>query len=170
MSAFGFSKVGLGAACGAALTVLLSACGSGSSTPAAGTSSGGTQSTGMVTVSASSLKTMSTSIGTVLVSPTGRTVYELVGDTTSNSTCTGGCTGIWPAVTKNGSQLVINGHPAFTFVGDTSSGQTKGQNVADQWGRWLALDAKGNPIGASSTSPSSPTSKTSAPNGGGAAF
>jgi predicted lipoprotein with Yx(FWY)xxD motif len=175
MSAFGISKVGIGAAGAAALVVLLSACGGGSSPPtsAAGPTSGATQSKAPVTGSASGLKTMSTSIGTVLVSPSGRTVYELVGDSAANATCTGGCLTIWPPVTKNGSQLIVNGHPAFTFAGDTSAGQAKGQNVTDQWGRWLALDASGNPIGASGAatpSPSAPASKTSAPNGGSAAF
>lgn len=173
MSAFGISKMGLGAAGAAALLVLLSACGSGSSssTPAAGPTSGATQSKPPVTVAASGLKTMSTSIGTVLLSPSSRTVYELVGDTAANPTCTGGCLVIWPPVTKNGSQVIVNGHPVFTYVKDTSAGQVKGQNVTDQWGRWLALDASGNPIGAATT-PSSPASasKTTAPNGGTAAF
>jgi predicted lipoprotein with Yx(FWY)xxD motif len=175
MSAFGNSKVRLGAAGAAALMVLLSACGSGSSSApsAAGPTSGATQSKPPVTEAASALKSMSTSIGTVLVGPTSRTVYELVGDSAANPTCTGGCLAIWPAVTKNGSQVIVNGHPAFTYIGDTSAGQTKGQNVTDQWGRWLALDASGNPIGASgatSPSPSAPSSKTTAPNGGTAAF
>lgn len=175
MSAFGISKVGLGAAGAAALVVLLSACGGGSSsaTSAAGPTSGATQSKAPVTESASALKTMSTSIGTVLADPSSRTVYELVGDSAANPTCTGGCLAIWPPVTKNGSQVIVNGHPAYTFVRDTAAGQVNGQNLTDQWGRWLALDASGNPISASgATTPSSSASasKTKAPNPGGAAF
>jgi predicted lipoprotein with Yx(FWY)xxD motif len=112
---------------------------------------------------------MSTPIGTVLVAPSGHTVYELVGDTAANQTCTGGCLVIWPAVMSNGSQVVVNGHPAFTYASDTAAGQTKGQNVTDQWGRWLALDANGNPITAPVGASSSPT-KTKAPGGGGPAF
>jgi predicted lipoprotein with Yx(FWY)xxD motif len=123
-----------------------------------------------VTESASALKTMSTSIGTVLVAPSNRTVYELVGESAAKPTCTGGCLAIWPPVTKNGSQVIVNGHPAYTYVND-SAGEATGQNLTDQWGRWLALDASGNPIGASGApSPSAPGSKTSAPNPGGAAF
>jgi predicted lipoprotein with Yx(FWY)xxD motif len=175
MSALDIGKVGLGAAGAAALMVLLSACGSGSSsaTSAAGPRSGATQSKAPVTESASALKTMSTSIGTVLVGPSSRTVYELVGDSAANPTCTGGCLAIWPPVMKNGSQVIVNGHPAFTYVNDTSAGQANGQNVTDQWGRWLALDASGNPIsgsGATTPSPSASASKTKAPNSGGAAF
>jgi predicted lipoprotein with Yx(FWY)xxD motif len=169
MSAFGTSKVGLGAAGAASLVLLLSACGSGSATSTAGT----TPSKAPVTESASAMKTMSTSIGTVLADPSSRTVYELVGDSAANPTCTGGCLAIWPPVMKNGSQVIVNGHPAFTYVNDTSAGQANGQNVTDQWGRWLALDASGNPIsgsGATTPSPSASASKTKAPNSGGAAF
>lgn len=173
MSVLVIGKRGLGAAGAAALVALLAACGSGSSPSAGGQASGTTPSKAPVVASAKSLKTMSTSIGTVLVDASNRTVYELVGDSAANATCTGGCLAIWPPVMKNGSQVIVNGHPAFTFVGDSAAGQTKGQNVTDQWGRWLALDAKGNPISASgspASSPSAPSSKTSAPNGGGAAF
>ncbi|MDX6310308.1 MAG: hypothetical protein QOI06_3354 [Nocardioidaceae bacterium] len=171
MSAFVISKVGRGAAGAAALVALVSACGSGSSSaPSAGPTSGGTQSKAPVTESASALKTMTTSIGAVLVGASGRTLYELVGDSAANPTCTGGCLAIWPPVTKNGSQVIVNGHPVFTFVRDTSPGQANGQNVTDQWGRWLALDASGNPIGATTPSSSAPASKTKAPNSGGAAF
>lgn len=174
MSAFVISKVGRGAVGAAALVALLSACGSGSSSaPSAAGPTSGTQSKAPVTESASALKTMTTSIGAVLVGASGRTLYELVGDSAANPTCTGACLAIWPPVTKNGSQVIVNGHPVFTYVRDTSAGQANGQNVTDQWGRWLALDANGNPIGASgATTPSSPApaSKTKAPNPGGAAF
>jgi predicted lipoprotein with Yx(FWY)xxD motif len=174
MFVLGNGKRGLGAAAGAAaLVALLSACGSSSSTSAGGSTSGATQSKAPVTVSAKGLKTMSTSIGTVLVNASNRTVYELVGDSASSDTCTGGCLAIWPPVMKNGSPVIVNGHPAFTYVRDTAAGQTKGQNVTDQWGRWLALDAQGNPITASGSTPSSPSaspSKSTAPNGGTAAF
>ena len=175
MSAFDIGKLGLGAAGAAAIVALVAGCGSSSSSvkPAAG---GTASSQPAVSGSASGLKTMSTSIGTVLVDASGRTVYELVGDSAANQTCTGGCLAIWPPVMTNGSQLIVNGHPAFTFASDSSGGQTKGQNVTDQWGRWLALDANGNPISASgaasSTAPASqaPASSTKAPSGGGAAF
>ncbi len=159
MSAFAKGKFVLGAACATALVVTLAGCGSSSAAanPAAGSGP------------ATTLKTMSTSIGTVLVSASGLTVYELVGDTAAAQTCTGDCLAAWPLVLANGSQMIVNGHPAFTFTGDRSAGETNGQNVTDQWGRWLALDANGNPISASAaTSP--PAATTTAPAAGGAAF
>ena len=179
MSAFGIGKLVQCAAGATALVALVAGCASSSSSaknPAAGGASSITHSKPAVSGSASALKTMSTSIGTVLVDASGRTVYELVGDTPAKPTCTGGCLVIWPAVKTNGRQTIVNGHPAFTFAGDKSAGQTKGQDVTDQWGRWLALDASGNPISASATASStappsqSHTTKAKAPSGGGPAF
>lgn len=40
----------------------------------------------------------------------------------------------------NGKQVVVNGDPAFTYVGDKAPGQTNGQKPKDRWGLWLALD------------------------------
>jgi predicted lipoprotein with Yx(FWY)xxD motif len=154
-------KLGLCAAGATAVVALMAGCASSSS--ATKTVPGG---------AASHLKSRSTSIGTVLVDPSGHTVYELVGDSAVHQTCTGGCLAIWPAVERNGSQVVVNGHPTFTYVGDKSVGQTKGQNLRDQWGLWLALDANGNPISGSAKAPAThaSTTKSKAPGGGGPAF
>jgi predicted lipoprotein with Yx(FWY)xxD motif len=152
MSALVIGKLGLGAAGATALVALVAGCASSSSS--AKTAAGG---------SGSGLKTGSTSIGKVLVDASGHTVYELVGDSAAKQTCTGGCLAIWPPVQANGSQMVVNGHPAFTYSGDSSAGQARGQNLTDKWGRWLALDASGNPI-------SSHATKSKAPGGGGPAF
>jgi len=165
MSAFGIGKAGLVGAGVAAAVALVAGCGSSSST--ATPSSAG---------SSNALKTGSTSIGKVLVDASGRTVYELVGDTSSNALCPSDCLALWPAVMANGSQVVVNGHPVFTYAGDKAAGQATGQNVTDTWGRWLALGSDGNPIAApaagASTAPVSPAPSTSskAPSGGGAAF
>ena len=153
MTGIRIGKLGLTAAGATAFVALVAGCGSSSSsavTPAAGGSSSGSSSTPASSApaasgSASSLQTKSTSIGTVLVDPSGKTVYELVGATAANNMCSASCLAIWPAVTANGTQVVVNGHPAFTFVGDSAAGQTKGQGVTDQWGKWLALDCQRQP-------------------------
>lgn len=162
------------ASASAAAALLATACSSSASsgTPAGGGGGGGSSAPQIS--AAGHLKTRSTSIGTVLVDKSGRTVYELVGDSPSKSTCTGRCLVIWPPVKENGHQVVVNGHPAYTYVRDTAAGQTKGQNLTDQWGLWLALNASGNPIhgsgGGNSPAPSSSSSSKSAPGGGGPAF
>ncbi|MCW2755967.1 MAG: hypothetical protein JWQ32_3378 [Marmoricola sp.] len=160
MSASPLRTLALGTAA-AALVTLAAGCGSSATTPSGSAPQSNSGSTG----SGGTLKTGSTSIGTVLVDPSGRTVYELVGDSAAHQTCTGSCLATWPAVMSNGTQVVVNGHPAFTFAGDSAAGKTTGQNVTDQWGRWLALDANGNPISAPTA-----TATTSAPGGGGPAF
>lgn len=175
MSGFSFGKSGLGAVGATAVVALVAGCASSSSGTSAGGggSRSGSSSASKVAVSGSAngLKTMSTSIGTVLVDGSGRTVYELVGDSASKSTCTGGCLAIWPAVKADGTQVIVNGHRAYTYVGDKAPGQTKGQNLTDQWGLWLALDPSGNPIhGGPTPAPQTSTSKAKAPGGGGPAF
>jgi predicted lipoprotein with Yx(FWY)xxD motif len=170
MSALGIGKLGLGAAAAAALVALVAGCSNSSSSPSTGGTSSSPQSNQAGGASAG-LKTKSTSIGTVLVDASGHTVYELVGDSATSQTCTGSCLATWPAVTANGTQVIVNGHPAFTFTGDSSAGQTTGQNVTDQWGRWLALDAGGNPISGAAAATSAPAASTSsAPPGGNPAF
>lgn len=137
---------------------ILAACGSSgsSSTSSAGATAGG----GTAVVASSGLTTRSTSIGTVAADAAGHTLYELVGDTTSNSKCTGSCLAAWPAVKAHGRQVVLQGHPAYTFAGDNAPGQVTGEGVKDQWGTWYALDKDGKPIttSASATSPSAAAS------------
>ena len=60
----------------------------------------------------------------------------------------------------NGAQVVLQGHPAYTFEGDKSAGKTTGQGVTDTWGTWYALDSNGAPI-TTSTPASSPASTPS---------
>jgi hypothetical protein len=110
--------------------------------------------------------------------PEGRTVYcrvnvdrhcsrgrirsyalRIGGDTTAKPTCAGNCLSVWPAAIAGGTQIVLRGHPAYTYTKDSAAGQIIGQGVKDQWGTWYALHGGGNAIskpatagGASSTS------------------
>jgi predicted lipoprotein with Yx(FWY)xxD motif len=157
-------KLGATGVAAAALAMVVAGCGSSSS------SGGGTTTLSPAkSVAASSLKTHSTSVGTVLVNSKGLTIYELVGATASNPKCNSACQAFWPPVTSGGSQIVVNGHPAFTFSMDSKAGQVLGQGAKDTWGTWWALDASGNPITskAGSTASSPPASPTSSSTGGG---
>jgi predicted lipoprotein with Yx(FWY)xxD motif len=156
----------------AALAVLAAACGSSSSgtgTQAVAPAAGG----GSTAAAAAATTTHSTSIGTVLADSRGRTIYELVGDTAANTKCTSSCQAIWPPVMSGGKLLVVHGHPAFTFAGDSASGTAKGEGSKDTWGVWLALKPNGTPIAAAKAAPpaavSSPpaASGSSASTGGG---
>lgn len=148
----------------AAVATMVAACG--------GSSSGGSTQTvapgGGSTASSHTkgLTVRSTSIGTVVADAQGRTVYELVGDPTSNPKCLGACEAIWPPVMSGGSIAVVHGHPVFTYTGDSAPGQTHGEGVTDNWGEWLALDKNGAPIAASGAAPK-PTQSSSSSGGSG---
>lgn len=168
MTVMGVKKLGSAAAV-AAMAVILAGCGSSSSSGGGSSPSGGSN-TVAAGSAAGGLNTASTSIGTVLVSPAGRTVYMLVGDTASNQTCTSSCQAFWPPVMSGGKILVINGHPVFTFTQDSSAGQTHGEGVKDTWGTWLALDAKGNPVAAGAAKTTTPSSGASSSSSGGGGY
>jgi len=143
---------------GVTLTILLSACGGGakaaSQSPAPVQSSGGQP---PVSPSASGnggaaqIGTRSISgIGTVLVNKAGFTLYHLPTDTSTKTTCTGGCAQVWPPLlSPNGGppsshvagtfatltrpdsnvQVTFNGTPLYTFAGDSAPGQANGQGI-----------------------------------------
>jgi len=151
-------RYALGAATASVSMIVLAACGS------SGNSSGSGPAGGAMSGSTNGLRTQSTSIGTVAADKSGHTLYELVGDTAANSKCTGTCLTIWPAVKAGGSQVVLQGHPAYTYSGDTTAGQVNGQGVKDQWGVWYALDSNGKPI--TNASPTAGASSSGGSSGG----
>jgi predicted lipoprotein with Yx(FWY)xxD motif len=94
-------------------------------------------------------------------------MYELVGDTTTHQTCDSSCQAFWPPVMSGGSQVVVNGHPLFTFANDSKAGQALGQGAKDTWGLWLVLDSSGNPIAAKGAAPAPSTAASSPASSGG---
>ncbi|MGZ4507574.1 MAG: COG4315 family predicted lipoprotein [Blastococcus sp.] len=155
----------------------LAACGGGGTSYGSSgtTSSGATQSaagsTGAAAAGGTALKTASTSLGTVVVDSSGRTVYFFDKDTANSgkSACSGGCAGLWPAVSASGTpavtgvtakvgtitrsdgtkQVTLDGHPIYTYSGDSKPGDVAGQGVMGIW--WVV-----SPSGAEmSASPSS---------------
>ena len=109
------------------------------------------------------VKLVTASVGKILVTSDGRTLYAFDPDGTNIdvSNCTGGCAGAWPPFVPTGkpkagkgvkaSELVVGvggqlsyfGHLLYNFSGDSAAGQTNGQGVG---GVWHTLDANGNPI------------------------
>ena len=91
---------------------------------------------------------------TILTNAQGRTLYYRTSDT-ATSVCSGGCASFWPPLlatgsttptssaslpgklsvvtNANGSQVAYNGHPLYTFSGDTAAGQTNGEGVQGIW-------------------------------------
>jgi predicted lipoprotein with Yx(FWY)xxD motif len=99
---------------------------------------------------------------TVLTNAKGFTLYWFVPDTASRSKCYGVCVGYWPPVTGTPSagpgvtgklatitrsdgttQITYNGHPLYTYVGDTAPGQAFGNNINLNGGLWHEMTVSG---------------------------
>ena len=168
----------VGAAGLAALALALTACASSSSSsssapattaPAAGGSSAPAASGGSVV-------NMTTINGTAVVTNSaGKTLYWFAPDTSTASKCTGSCATYWPPVTgpvtagsgvtgtlstitrSDGTmQATYDGHPLYTYVGDTAAGQAKGNGLNLSGGLWYEMTVSGaKPAVATGTSSSS---------------
>jgi predicted lipoprotein with Yx(FWY)xxD motif len=92
---------------------------------------------------------------TVLTNARGFTLYSFAPDTPTTSKCYGSCAAYWPPVTgttpaspslpgrigtitRTGGarQLTYNGHPLYTYIGDTAPGQANGNNLNLNGGLW----------------------------------
>jgi predicted lipoprotein with Yx(FWY)xxD motif len=101
------------------------------------------------------LKTATISGTTVLTNAKGLTLYSFAPDTPTASKCYGSCAAYWPPVTGTPAaspgvpgrvgtikrtdgteQLTYNGHPLYTYIGDSAPGQAKGNNLNLNGGLW----------------------------------
>jgi predicted lipoprotein with Yx(FWY)xxD motif len=92
---------------------------------------------------------------TVLTNTSGFTLYWFAPDTATRSACYGTCAGYWPPLTgppaagpgipgtlgtikrsDGTTQLTYDGHPLYTYVGDTAPGQAFGNNLNLNGGLW----------------------------------
>ena len=152
----------------AAVALIAAACGSSSTSSTAGSSSAA-PSTGSSsaasspgTASSSALKAATIGGAKVLTSAKGLTLYWFGPDTAAKSNCNGSCAHFWPPVTgsataaagvsgtlgtitrSDGSvQATYNGHPLYTYVGDTSAGQAKGNGLNLSGGVWHEVTVSG---------------------------
>jgi len=111
-----------------------------------------------------------TSLGEVLVSASGRTLYEFSKDHTNKDTCTAtaGCTETWPPLRASGKptagagvrgsllstitlsggakQVTYAGHPLYLYSGDSGPGETSYVGARQFGGSWDALNASGRAV------------------------
>jgi predicted lipoprotein with Yx(FWY)xxD motif len=106
------------------------------------------------------LKTTTIGGTTVLTNAKGFTLYSFAPDTPATSKCYGSCAAYWPPVTgtaaaspgvpgrigtikrTDGSeQLTYNGHPLYTYIGDSAPGQARGNNLNLNGGLWHEVPA-----------------------------
>lgn len=164
---------------------LLAACGNNdsSSTTAAASSTTPASSGG----SGNTVSVADSGLGKILVDSNGMTIYVFGKDTSGTSACSGDCASEWPAVASSGkvaagsgidasklttfnrddgtTQVALNGHPLYTFTGDSSPGDTNGNGLDDFGGIWNAATSAGDPVAGGSSSSSSDTSTSSSSGG-----
>jgi predicted lipoprotein with Yx(FWY)xxD motif len=161
----------LGVAGLAALALTISACASSgssstaSSTPAAAASSSSAPAASSSASAASGGNTVSMiTVGgqQVLTNAKGDVLYWFVPDTSTTSKCSGSCLTFWPAVpgpvtagsgvtgtlgtitrSDGSKQATYDGHPLYTFAGDKSPGQNKGNDVNASGGLWWEMTVSG---------------------------
>lgn len=140
---------------GLVVAALLAGCGGtsgglygASSTPTATGASGGA---GVIHTGSATVKGQQE---TVLTDSRGFTLYFNDHDTTTTASCTGACAQAWPPVLEsgsgvqapagvtgtvsafngaNGSQVTYNGHPLYSYSGDSAAGQANGDGVQGVW-------------------------------------
>jgi predicted lipoprotein with Yx(FWY)xxD motif len=111
--------------------------------------------------------TGSTTTENIVVNSRGKAVYWLSGDTKSHPKCTKAnrCFHFWPPVTvsmstptkasgvsgalsvwhRNGfSQVVLAGHPLYTYAGDSARQEATGQGARGFGGTWYVIKASGS--------------------------
>ena len=138
-----------------AALVLLGVAVAGASTPAPAATS-----TGTGTSTATGLKTTTIGGTTILTNAKGFTLYSFAPDTPTASKCYGSCAAYWPPVTGTAQaspglpgtvgtitrtggarQLTYNGHPLYTYIGDSAPGQANGNNLNLNGGLWHEVPA-----------------------------
>jgi len=185
-----------GAAGLAALALAVSACGSSSSssaasgsTPAAAGSSSAASASAASSASSSSGGTTlaARTIGgqQVLTNSAGLTVYWFAPDTSTTSKFTGSCATYWPPVkgpatagsgvtgtlgtitrSDGTTQATYDGHPLYTYAGDTAPGQAKGNGLNASGGLWYEMTVSGaTPAAGAGASASASASATSTKGG-----
>ena len=108
------------------------------------------------------LRTAKVGAVTVLTNAQGFTLYWFAPDSSNRSTCYGTCAGYWPPLlgtptaspgipgklgtikrSDGTAQITYNGHPLYTYAGDTAPGQAFGNNLNLNGGLWHEVTVPG---------------------------
>ncbi len=173
------------------LALALAGCGmsSSSSSSAAAPTPAATGSSAAAVVSLANNSTLNHAI---LVDKGGMTLYYLKGETAGHLLCTSTqCLKFWPPLDLPGGattpaavkgipmaklgtvgrpggklQVTYDGWPLYTFAGDSSPGQAKGEDVKGDGGTWLAISSPAAAAAGATTSPSTSSGGSSSSGGG----
>jgi predicted lipoprotein with Yx(FWY)xxD motif len=151
----------------AAAGLIAAGCGS----TATSTGSGGSIHAGAPAATGSALRTATVGGAMVLTNAKGFTLYWFAPDTSTTSKCNGSCASVWPPVkgpataaagvtgklatimrSGGSTQATYNGHPLYTYTGDSGPGQNNGNGLNISGGVWHEVTASGSAPAGSSTS------------------
>jgi predicted lipoprotein with Yx(FWY)xxD motif len=144
------AALGVGVIAVVALVLLgVAVAGAGSTTAPAATAGG-------------NVKVVKIGGASVLANSKGLTLYWFAPDTATKSVCYGSCAQYWPPVkgpltapagvtgkfatikrTDGSVQATYNGHPLYTYVGDSGEGQAHGNNLNLNGGLWHEVTTSG---------------------------
>ena len=116
------------------------------------------------------LSTERSPAGPVLATPSGRTLYDFTPDSPTSSACTKGlCVRLWPPLVTTTTaptvgkgldlslvgtirrpdgqlQITYDGHPLYTWIGDTTAGMITGQALLNVGGYWYVIKPTGRQV------------------------
>jgi predicted lipoprotein with Yx(FWY)xxD motif len=121
------------------------------------------------TSSNSTVATADSDVGSILVDSRGDTLYLFAKDSGGASSCSGECAKAWPPYAAKGAslhvgsglkasllksmtradgtkQLAYNGHPLYTFSGDSKAGDIAGQDSNAFGAHWYVVSPAGAAI------------------------
>jgi predicted lipoprotein with Yx(FWY)xxD motif len=152
----------------AALALAVAGCGGGSGGTHASAYGGSSGAPAARSSGTASVALAQSDLGKILVDGQGRTLYLFEADKGTASTCDGACASAWPPLTtddqpvagagvsasklgttKRGdgtTEVTYNGHPLYTFAGDSAPGQANGQGSDGFGAEWYVLSAAGTQI------------------------
>jgi predicted lipoprotein with Yx(FWY)xxD motif len=165
---------------GLAVAVLLvAACASSASSSSTSSPSAAAAASATSSSSGSTLLARTINGTQVLTNSAGLTLYWFAPDTSTTSKCNGSCASYWPPVkgpvtagsgvtgtlgtitrSDGTTQATYDGHPLYTYVGDTAPGQNKGNGLNASGGLWHEVTVSGS-------APASGTATSSGGYGGG---
>jgi predicted lipoprotein with Yx(FWY)xxD motif len=153
----------------AAAALIAAGCGSSGGSGTTGGSGG--NSSGHATSAGSAVKATKIGGAMVLTNAQGFALYWFAPDTSTQSKCNGSCATFWPPmkgpVTGSGikgtfgtitrsdgsTQATFDGHPLYTYKGDTKPDEATGNGLNINGGLWHEVTVRGAPATGPSTSP-----------------
>lgn len=122
----------------------------------------GTAGSSSTVASGHNLKVVQIGGASVLANAKGFTLYWFAPDTATKSVCNGSCAAYWPPVkgpvtagpgipgklgtitrADGSAQATYDGHPLYTYVGDSAPGQAHGNNLNLNGGLWHEVTTSG---------------------------